>query len=71
MKLRDAKKVLKNLQRKAELVKLGNYEKHFGVVAKSIEGKEDLKLAFDLRDFKVLSTSKRQGNISQPAGIGK
>lgn len=71
LKLRDAKKVLKNLQRKAELVKLGNYEKHFGVVAKSIEGKEDLKLAFDLRDFKALSTSKRQGNISQPAGTGK
>ncbi|WP_457753080.1 ATP-binding protein [Thermococcus sp.] len=56
---REAKRVLKRLERKAEHVGLKDYEKHFGIIAKRIEGKEDLELAFDLRDFKrVLSSEK-------------
>jgi len=71
LKLRDARKILKNLQRKAELVKLGDYEKHFGIVAKSIDEKENLKLAFDLRDFKTIVYLQKTGQYAQSAGTGK
>ena len=46
---------LKDLERKAELVGLEGWEKSYGVVAKSLEGKEELKeegfLVWDLKDF--------------------
>ena len=50
----DAKKVIVELERKAGLVKWrnGGRKEHYGIVAKSIEGKEELKaegyLVFDL-----------------------
>ncbi|NJE46115.1 ATP-binding protein [Thermococcus sp. GR7] len=51
---KEAKRVLKRLERKAELVGLEDYEKHFGVIGKKIEGKENFELAFDLRDFESI-----------------
>jgi len=52
---REARGILKDLERKAELVGLEEWEKHYGLVAKSVEGKEELKeegyLAWDLGDF--------------------
>ncbi|WP_099209225.1 ATP-binding protein [Thermococcus henrietii] len=53
LSLRDARKVLKSLERKAKLLPLkGDYQ--FGVIARELEGKEELReegfLAFDLND---------------------
>ncbi len=53
LSLRDARKVLKSLERKAELLPLkGDYR--FGVIARELEGKEELRregfFAFDLND---------------------
>jgi hypothetical protein len=49
----EEKRVLRELKRKAELVKeLKDYKKHFTIVAKHIEGKEKLgTLTFDLKDL--------------------
>ncbi|HDZ36486.1 MAG TPA: ATP-binding protein [Thermococcus sp.] len=55
---RGAEKVLKRLEKKGELVGLEDYEKHFGIIAKRIEGKENLELAFDLRDFENTITKQ-------------
>ncbi|WP_456398046.1 ATP-binding protein [Palaeococcus sp. (in: euryarchaeotes)] len=52
LKEREARRILKDLERKAELVGLDGWEKHYGIVAKEIEGKEELRLAWDLKDFK-------------------
>jgi len=53
---REARGILKDLERKAELVRLDEWEKSYGLVAKSIEGKEKLEdedwLVWDLEDFK-------------------
>ncbi|WP_456366455.1 ATP-binding protein [Thermococcus sp.] len=57
---KDAKRILSRLRKKAELVGLKDYEKHFGIVAKGIEGKENLGLAFDLKGFeRVFSKIKK------------
>ena len=52
---REARGILKDLKRKSELVGLEDYEGYYGLVAKSIKGKEKLReegpLVWDLRDF--------------------
>ncbi len=56
--------VLKDLERKAELTGLDGWEKSYGLVAKSVEGKEELRddgwLVWDLGDFERLISSKTQ-----------
>jgi len=56
LKGREARGILKDLERKAELVELESWEKSFGLVAKSVKGKERLGsegfLIWDLDDFK-------------------
>lgn len=54
LSLGDARRILNRLEKKAELVGLKDYEKRFGIVAKGIEGKGKLELAFDLGDFREL-----------------
>ncbi|ASJ15837.1 ATPase [Thermococcus chitonophagus] len=54
LSLKDAKRILRELERKAELLSLkGRYK--FGIIARSIEDKEELReegfLAFDLKDI--------------------
>ncbi|MCD6373086.1 MAG: ATP-binding protein [Thermococcus sp.] len=55
---REARGILRDLERKAELVGLEGWEKGYGVVAKSVEGKEELReegwLAWDLEEFERL-----------------
>ncbi|AJC71285.1 ArsR family transcriptional regulator [Thermococcus guaymasensis DSM 11113] len=55
---REARGILKDLERKAELVGLEGWEKSYGVVAKGVEGKEELKeegfLVWDLAEFERL-----------------
>lgn len=55
LKEREARGILKDLERKAELVGLDGWEKRYGLVAKGIKGKEELKekgwLAWDLEDI--------------------
>ena len=52
---REARGVLKDLERKGELIGLEGWEKSYGLVAKNVEGKELLRgkgfLAWDLSDF--------------------
>jgi len=52
---REARGIVKDLKRKGELVGLEDYERYYGLVAKSIEGKEKLReggfFVWDLRDF--------------------
>ncbi|ASJ14023.1 ATP-binding protein [Thermococcus radiotolerans] len=52
---REARGILKDLERKAELVRLDDWEKSYGLVAKGVEGKEELReggrLVWDLGDF--------------------
>ncbi|WP_099210047.1 ATP-binding protein [Thermococcus henrietii] len=52
---REARGILKDLERKAKLVGLEDWEKSYGLVAKSVEGKEKLReegfLVWDLKDF--------------------
>ncbi|MCD6524765.1 MAG: ATP-binding protein [Thermococcus sp.] len=52
---REARGVLKDLERKADLVGLEGWEKSYGLIAKSVEGKGRLKeesyLIWDLEDF--------------------
>ncbi|ALM74803.1 ATP-binding protein [Thermococcus barophilus] len=55
LKEREAREILKDLERKAGLVGLDDWEKGYGLVAKDVEGKEELMddgwLVWDLRDF--------------------
>ncbi len=55
---RDAERILSRLRKKAELVGLEDYEKHFGIVAKRIKCKKNLGLAFDLKSFEKVFTQK-------------
>ena len=52
----EAKKILKDLERKAELVNLEEWDKNYGVVAKHVKGKEKMREkgwpVWDLQDFK-------------------
>ena len=58
LKEREARGILKDLERKAELVGLEGWEKSFGLIAKSVEEKERLRdegwLVWDLGDFNKL-----------------
>jgi len=55
---RKAKGILKDLERKSRLVGLDDWEKSYGILAKCVEGKEELKnegwLVWDLEDFESL-----------------
>ena len=55
---REAGRILRDLERKAELVGLEGLEKFYGLVAKEAEGKEELRvkgfLVWDLADFERL-----------------
>ncbi|WP_457752127.1 ATP-binding protein [Thermococcus sp.] len=52
---REARGILRDLERKAELVGLDDWEKHYGLVAKDVKGKETLNSerfsVWDLKDF--------------------
>ncbi|ASJ09651.1 ATPase [Thermococcus siculi] len=54
---REARGIMEDLEGKAELVGLDDWEAHYGIVAKGVEGKENLReegfLAWDLRDFEA------------------
>jgi len=54
---RGARGILRDLERKAELVGLEGWEKRYGLVAKSVDGKEKLRakgwLVWDLKDFEA------------------
>ncbi|CAB50361.1 Hypothetical protein PAB1413 [Pyrococcus abyssi GE5] len=56
---REAKGILRDLGRKAELVGLDSWKRFYGVVAKKIDDMEELReegwLAWDLRDFEGLA----------------
>lgn len=61
MSEREARGILKDLERKAELTGIpGNY---FGLIGKRIEGKESLRekgyLVFDLEDFNEVGEEGR------------
>ncbi|NJF24814.1 ATP-binding protein [Thermococcus sp. Bubb.Bath] len=55
---REAMGILKDLKRKAELIGLDDWGKHYWLVAKKVEGKETLRkegwLVWDLGDFEAL-----------------
>ncbi|MFA4646331.1 ATP-binding protein [Pyrococcus kukulkanii] len=51
---RRIKKILRELERKANLLGLDGYEIHFGIIAKRAGGKEEFELVFDLRDIEGL-----------------
>jgi AAA+ ATPase superfamily predicted ATPase len=55
---REARGILRDLKRKAELVGLEGWEESYGLVAKSVEGKDGLReegfLVWDLKDFERL-----------------
>ncbi|MBO8181152.1 MAG: DUF234 domain-containing protein, partial [Archaeoglobus sp.] len=55
---REARGILRDLERKSQLVGLDDWEKNYRLVAKSVEGKEELKnegwLVWDLEDFEKL-----------------
>ena len=56
---REARGILKDLERKAELVGREGWSKSYGLVAKSAEGKEELRedyLVWDLEDFERATT---------------
>lgn len=54
----EAMKLLKDLKRKVKLVRLEDWSKAYGLIAKNLEGKEDLRdkgyFAWDLKDFEAL-----------------
>ncbi|WP_324734792.1 ATP-binding protein [Thermococcus sp. SY098] len=55
--LRETKRILNDLRKKAELVGLKDYENYFGIVAKRLNKKDKLGeniLALDLRDFEKI-----------------
>jgi AAA+ ATPase superfamily predicted ATPase len=58
LKEREAKGILRDLKRKAELVGLAGWEKDYGLIAKRVKGKEGLRgggwLLWDLKDFERL-----------------
>jgi AAA+ ATPase superfamily predicted ATPase len=55
---REARGILRDLERKAELVGLEGRKEYYGVVARSVEGKKRLRdegwLVWDLRDFEAI-----------------
>lgn len=73
LSLKAAKSVIDDLRRKAGLVKWGDKARreHYGIIARNIRGKEDLKkegyLAYDLSDLREQFISKEH---SQSGGEG-
>ncbi|ASJ13531.1 hypothetical protein A3L14_06615 [Thermococcus thioreducens] len=65
---REARGILRDLERKAELVGLDEWGKHYGLVAKGVDGKELLRedgwLVWNLEDFERLI---REHAIVQPS----
>ncbi|NJD99634.1 ATP-binding protein [Thermococcus sp. LS1] len=61
---RGARGILRDLERKAELVGLDGWEKFYGLVAKGVEGKEELRAegwqVWDLADFERLISHGRE-----------
>ncbi|WP_457754504.1 ATP-binding protein [Thermococcus sp.] len=59
---REARGILKDLERKAELTGLAGWEHYYGIMAKGVEGKERLRekgyLVWDLEDFERLISSR-------------
>jgi len=58
---REARGILKDVEKKAELVGIEGWSKSYGLVAKSVEGKEELRkdyLVWDLEDFESLIGGK-------------
>ncbi|MBC7095430.1 ATP-binding protein [Thermococcus sp.] len=57
---KEARRILKNLEYKIEVVGLEGWEKNCGLVAKKVENKEELKekgfLVWDLKDFENILT---------------
>ncbi len=55
---RDGWRILRDLERKSELLELERWKKSYGLVARKIAGKEELKgenfLVWDLKDFELL-----------------
>uniref|UniRef100_A0A7C3YEN2 ATP-binding protein n=1 Tax=Geoglobus ahangari TaxID=113653 RepID=A0A7C3YEN2_9EURY len=55
---KDGSRILRDLERKSELVGLDGWEKSYGLVAKKIAGREELEregfLVWDLKDFEKL-----------------
>ncbi|NJE61384.1 ATP-binding protein [Thermococcus sp. 21S7] len=60
---REARGILKDLKRKAELVDLDGWEKSYGLIARKIKGIEGLRAegypAWDLVDFGVISKTRQ------------
>jgi len=64
---KEARGILRDLERKAKLVGLDGWERHYGLVAKSIEGKEELnEEGFLLWDLGALNGSN-QTQRSEPS----
>lgn len=55
---REVRGILKDLERKVEFVSFEGWEKYYGLIVKSVEGKEgfreDCWLVWDLGDFEIL-----------------
>nr|CCE70587.1 TPA: ATPase [Pyrococcus abyssi GE5] len=54
---KDVRRILGDLRRKSELIGLEGWEKHYAIVARDVQGKEDLEdnsHIWDLRDFEEL-----------------
>ncbi|CAB49767.1 ATP-binding protein [Pyrococcus abyssi] len=58
LKEKEAEKILRELEKKGKLTGLDDWEKSYGLIARNIEGKENLKgkgyLVWDLRDFNLV-----------------
>ncbi len=52
LRKKDVKEILRSLEKVAELTGLIDYEKYFGIIAKSVSPKGEL--TWDLRDFSLL-----------------
>ncbi len=62
----EARRSLRDLERKSELVGLEGWEKFYGLIARNVEGKETLReegfLVWDLKDFERLISSNGEIN---------
>lgn len=59
---REAGRILRDLERKAELVGLDEWKKHYGLVAKGVQEREKIQgddwLVWDLKDFEFISKTR-------------
>jgi len=67
LRKREARGILRDLERKAELVGLDGWEEHYGIIAKKLEGKTELQKegwhVWDLEEFETMGT---RGNFAPP-----